>query len=376
MPNLLVAPKAPQPEQADTDIPNDGNDKSRGYYADGAYVAAPTLGPSLPANATSPDLEQDPQDAYYTRLHLRFSLLRATLRCAPPASAIAALDDDHPISLPSGSKHAHATWRGLLQSTDPLPAQLASLDHGSALRLIQIFTLSLKRGSRVGRRIGAWAWGLLGRVRDVGECGSEEVGILRDLGKRAVWVLKGLRARDEARANGDLKRELDHEDDEVEEEYGGEVVDEVQAQDDAVPEELQHVDFESHLSPPGLLTEDSLPIAADYPATNSKPIHVPKDVAEPIYSQPEADITIEVSDDHEADELAVAKERVRAQLDETETQEMYEAATPDRGLAKVGEGGEGEDVTLATLDMILTVVGEFYGQRDLLEFRDLWEEGL
>ncbi|KAI4122826.1 MAG: hypothetical protein LQ347_006375, partial [Umbilicaria vellea] len=28
----------------------------------------------------------------------------------------------------------------------------------------------------------------------------------------------------------------------------------------------------------------------------------------------------------------------------------------------------------ATLDMIITIVGEFYGQRDLLEGRDLWDE--
>ncbi|OQO00736.1 hypothetical protein B0A48_13227 [Cryoendolithus antarcticus] len=37
--------------------------------------------------------------------------------------------------------------------------------------------------------------------------------------------------------------------------------------------------------------------------------------------------------------------------------------------------GEADDTehTLATLDMILTVVGEFFGQRDLLEFRRSWE---
>jgi len=29
--------------------------------------------------------------------------------------------------------------------------------------------------------------------------------------------------------------------------------------------------------------------------------------------------------------------------------------------------------TRATVDMIITVVGEVYGQRDLLEFREVWE---
>ncbi|KAF7125195.1 hypothetical protein CNMCM5793_001304 [Aspergillus hiratsukae] len=37
--------------------------------------------------------------------------------------------------------------------------------------------------------MGAWAWGLLGKCRDVGQLGTEEVGEIRDLGKRAAKIL-------------------------------------------------------------------------------------------------------------------------------------------------------------------------------------------
>ena len=48
-----------------------------------------------------------------------------------------------------------------------------------------------------------------------------------------------------------------------------------------------------------------------------------------------------------------------------------EAATPSTELTKADHADATEN-TLATLDMILVVVGEVFGQRDLLEFRQPW----
>ena len=42
--------------------------------------------------------------------------------------------------------------------------------------------------------LSLWAWGLLARCRDAGELASEDIGVLRDVGKKAVSVLRGLRA--------------------------------------------------------------------------------------------------------------------------------------------------------------------------------------
>lgn len=376
MPNLLVAPKAPHMLEQNDD--SSALDDSRGYYADGAYTAAPTLGPSLPPQRTtaapSDDDEQDPQDAYYARLRLRFSLLRATLRCVPPATHIRALDDSHPISLPLGSRKAFATWRYLLQTTDPVPAQLASLDQGSVLRVLGIVTKEMKRGRAVGRRGGAWVWGLLGRCREVGECGSEEVGVLRELGKRAVWVLMEFRE-----GGRDTRREGEGggggaEDEEEEDGYGR---DDDAAQDPArskSPNLLRTLDVETRV-------EIALPNEADAipaPLTDDTPSNgldtapqAPEQSTldtELLPSSPHIEPKSSNSDNHETEandlELAAAKERIRARLEES----------ADSIHDREDEASEAEAVTFATLDMILTVVGEFYGQRDLLEFRDLWDE--
>jgi len=416
VPTLLVAPKPPPPqpdEAAPRHHPAAALDASRGYYADGAYTAAPTLGPARPtphaaAAAGQSAVDLDPQDAYYARLRLRFSLLRATLRCTPPAERIAALDDEHPISLPGGSKRAFATWRRLLASTEPVPAQLASLDQGSVLRLLGVVTKELKRGRGVGRRGGAWVWGLLGRCREVGECGSEEVAVLRELGKRAVWVRRGWGEEGVGKWGGAGAgagalggRDAEGEEEEggsriveggdgqgagdEEEEGGSRIVEVGDAQDDDGVE--QPVESRSS-APPGSLNvetngESLIPDTSDAnpaplaEATLSGRLDAEIQAPEPTVhgSEPtdvgpptEAKASDSDSDNDESDsiELPSAKERIRARLVES-VDAVHDAND---------ETSESEDVTLATLDMILTVVGEFYGQRDLLEFRDLWDEML
>lgn len=247
-------------------------------------------------------------------------------------------------------------------------------------------TRELKRGGGVGRRGGAWVWGLLGRCREVGECGSDEVGVLRELGKRAVWVLKGWReGRDrEQREEGD-EVVADEQGAEEEEEGGSQIVEDGDGENDVgVPDPEQipilpcSVDDRAHV-------EVSLPNTSDTfaaPPAVSKPtvgLDAPNQASESEHPSPDSDtqdveppteakVSNSDSDDHgsEANKLAAAKERIKARLDET-VDAMHDVGD---------EASEAEDVTLATLDMILTVVGEFYGQRDLLKFRDLWDEML
>ncbi|KAA6408311.1 MAG: hypothetical protein FRX48_08053 [Lasallia pustulata] len=48
---------------------------------------------------------------------------------------------------------------------------------------------------------------------------------------------------------------------------------------------------------------------------------------------------------------------------------------PEATLSAHAQSAQRDELDVyATLDMIITVVGEFYGQRDLLEERDLWDE--
>src|ERR1700753_1214714 len=72
IPHLLVAPKQIT-INSDTSI-DKGNDESRGYYEDGAYIAAPVAGPQLPApkhdflDHGTAELKISPQEAYTKRL--------------------------------------------------------------------------------------------------------------------------------------------------------------------------------------------------------------------------------------------------------------------------------------------------------------------
>ncbi len=79
---------------------------------------------------------------------------------------------------------------------------------------------------------------------------------------------------------------------------------------------------------------------------------------------------MDISSDEEgevAENLEDAKARLLAQLDHNEAEEANSA----KREAEEQEARYRERINMrATLNMILTVAGEYYGQRDLLEFRE------
>ena len=108
--------------------------------------------------------------------------------------------------------------------------------------LESLLTLANLRGKR-GKYVEAWIWGLLGKCREVGQMGSEEVGVVRNLGKRAVWLIRRIRAGD---VTGGTIDELDvnteEEEGEEEEEDGDGELEEDNLQDDADPTYLDDAD--------------------------------------------------------------------------------------------------------------------------------------
>jgi regulator of vacuolar morphogenesis len=287
-----------------------------GFSDDEAYIA--------PAEANKITIAS-PQDALpeaqaicYDLLRHRFRLLRSTLRCTPSAAAIAALDDSHPISLPRHHEAARKEWRRLILSVDPRMAQLACMDSHSVLGALGIVARELSEVVRSEnaesiRRMGAWTWGILGKCRDVGELATEEVGAIRDLGKRAVRIFEKI-----GEANNQFPQDGPDSDTAEDNQTENEA-----PQDDPEQEVMQQVEVVG--------TDDS-----DIPdATN------------------------------ESDDLEAAKARLQAQLQG----DMDNNRTDD---ASAGDKEYMIQLTRAMLDMILTVVGEFFGQRDLLEARQIW----
>ncbi|EER44168.1 conserved hypothetical protein [Histoplasma capsulatum H143] len=196
----------------DDTMANEVESDQTGFYSDGVYVAYSSQNPQAEASHTS---APDAQEIYYNLLHHRFLLLRSTLKCTPPASVIASLDAERPISLPRSNKYARAEWEKIIQTMDPRMAQLACMDMESVLGLLAIVARLLSKTVRGNdraqvKRLGAWAWGLLGRCRTVGEMGSEEVGDIRELGKRAARILVKIRESEVVEAQG-LEGEFDME---------------------------------------------------------------------------------------------------------------------------------------------------------------------
>lgn len=70
-------------------------------------------------------------------------------------------------------------------------AQLAMMDRTTSLKLLRLLTndkLAMGGSTIPSERLSRWIWGVLARLPDSGELNSEEIGLVRDLGKRAVWL--------------------------------------------------------------------------------------------------------------------------------------------------------------------------------------------
>ncbi|RDW57525.1 SIP1 domain-containing protein [Aspergillus mulundensis] len=304
--------------------PSTAKHVAEGIFSDGVYIGLATTKP------VAEEIFTDAQASYYNLLHHRFLLLRSILKCTPPSEAISALDDSHPISFPRTSKNAQREWRRLLQEVDPQTVQLACMDMDSVLGVLMILARLISENVRNGdavlvRRIGAWAWGLLGKCRDSGQLGARDIGDIRELGKRAVRILKKVKEE---------QRELYEE--EEEEDYDS--------------DDQNTKDKDGSLGDKGGVAVDAN-----------------------VLTDPQDPCAEKKSD---AEGLEQAKARLEARISAT----GIEQSSREEGeiQAQVEFDTAAVDVstqTRAMLDMIITIIGEHYGQRDLLEARELWTEG-
>lgn len=361
VPNLLVASVSPTVGSQRADL---YADYPQGYYSDGAYTATP-----LPHSTTNQahanggqNEDQDPQEAYYTSLCARFTELTKRFQSPPPRAE----PDSTDVYYVDWQRPR--LWRGKILHTTPTMILLAQLTQESIIYGLEVLesllTLANLRGIR-GKRIGAWIWGLLGRCREVGQMGSEEVGVLRKLGKQAVWLLRRISA--------------------------GEVIDGAVDEPEAETGADDEKDSEGDEEEKGLQDDEEFPDAVDADNGCTPQIDPFPPAVLGQDGQKDTDPAATMSDV----ELSKVKQRIldsldndQAQVDSTETNRSNQDGTPDPTPTQpITEGevevdGEGslarkvdEKATMhATLDMLVTIVGELYGQRDLLSGRLVWEE--
>ncbi|KAL2019589.1 hypothetical protein VTK56DRAFT_9486 [Thermocarpiscus australiensis] len=420
VPHVIVAPKAgPQlpahlqsADDVDRSIYDNGVGDSRGYYQDGAYTAAPSPSPSTESSPSPEQGEEEEEGeeseyrpgaslgalnpdqlahrnaavrkAYYASLTRQFLALRALLHRTPPPELVAALPRDHGTEVGSfGAKSwTFRVWTRRIRHTDPLPVQIAALDRQSVLKLLRVILGGkfIRRGYELRERTSRWIWALLARLPDRGEMDYTEVGWVRELGKRAVLMMVSIAQMAALReeVEGDLEgEEIDGDEEEGEEYIGEMVVDDGEGygmDESRVPASSNSENGQPRQ--PGVDTESrpADPVADE--DDGSQEIDMDIDDGE---ASDEPATTTTGNQDLEAD-IAAAKARLLARLEDapdTQQEDELVAAAVDDGEQQQN----GKEKTMfdeararvnmrATLNMILTVAGEFYGQRDLLEFRD------
>jgi hypothetical protein len=441
IPHLLIAPKIPigpqlptdlqqaededegevHEERTDRSIYSQGQSDFRGRYEDGAYIAQPDWeaeqvaqqrrdnargeGWESSAMFDEEDAEATLCEAYYTSLRNRYNLLREKLQARPPASAVAALPRINSFHVGNFAPKSSVStvWNRRLRETDPWPAQVASMDKDSVIRVLRIMLSGrfLRRGYDLEERTSRWLWALLARLPDRGEMSHTDIGWVRDLGRRAVLMTQSL--ADMANLREALEGEgmdlgvhdaVDESSDDeevlqdfvVEEEDG--VAESNESDGDKFPSEEKAppalpAEAEASNEHPAVPTESEVPICQPPVSTEADVPTAPPEIEVPVEDDQNSEAMDcsedgeiaedgevaeegEVADEHpavESESLEAAKSRILAELDHATAAEEEEARAAENQLrARLN--------MRATLNMILTVAGEFYGQRDLLEFRD------
>lgn len=403
IPHLLVAPRSgpqlPPPratdgliyddddtgageeEPIDRSIYDDGHDDARGYYEDGAYTAAPdNLDTSNHhqhnhADAEGADAAADEAaritEAYFTSIIMRFAALRAHLHLEPPPAALAALPRDkspHVGRFGFGSK-TFSIWSSRVRYSDPAPAQVAAMDKGAVFRLLRVLLGGkfLRRGAELRERTSRWLWALLARLPGRGELDHMEVGYVRELGKRAALLMHSLREMAE------LRREVedgDVDDDGLEgdeEDWAGEgeVVDDEEDNSTPAKKKYQATPAEDHREQETPVQASSDPVRSSSTAPTSIP-DAKDEAGEMEDGEVDESAPMDIDD---GGDVESAKARLLANLAALDAYESG-SKTADQAEEPAFDPVRARMNMRATLNMILTVAGEFYGQRDLLEFRD------
>lgn len=415
IPHLLVATKSgPQPPlpsrrpprtttrtitQKDLDDDDEPIDRSiytevysdaRGYYQDGAYTAAPDPQTSTTHTSEDGDEALEVAEAYFASLCYQFSRLRTQLHTPPPSHLV--LPKTHaPYVGPFGpSSRTFTVWTSRLLTTDPHPIQIALMDKNSAFRLLRVLLGGgkfLRSGVEVTERTSRWVWSLLARLPDRGELDHIETGHIRELGKRAAVLMHSLKQM------ALLKEEVElggHGDEDAIGVWGGD-----DAEEDE--EQVQGKDAETEVKPKeeddnpraetttSMIRHDNDEHSADTSTARPKPVdadtktrarlNVEQDEMEEGEIDDFSDQSVSMDMDDEED-MEAAKVRLLASLDAVPSSPSPSSASLHSKQKDFEQEDEKFDPVRArmnmraTLNMVLTVAGEFYGQRDLLEFRD------
>ncbi|KAL6712583.1 hypothetical protein ACN47E_000460 [Coniothyrium glycines] len=286
-------------------------------------------------------------------------------------------------------------WSDLIEQTFPTISQLFLLGEETLFQAIQACTSSLSQSRIICRQKSCWIWSLLALAGDAGTLDHARISKIRDLGTQAGRL-------------GVYLRQVDCSNHAQKVESG--IVNHMQAKPCVTYNRHQHnrdkdvlTDLDQgcmnpcgSASPVGSTRGQSLTCAEQKDARRDRdededdlhrldlPMSTPGEEGE-------------VHEDAANSELEQARARLLAQLGDRlvqpgnpsqlaaseremlETQRTDDLMQPKDTFVSTGKGtsntetvGELDLETLLSIDMILTIVAECYGQKDLLQFRDVW----
>ncbi|UKZ71999.1 uncharacterized protein TrAtP1_012937 [Trichoderma atroviride] len=409
IPHLLVAPKiqiGPQlPPELDVEAAHDDSDEegdidqgfdahdvptapdSKGFYEDGAYIGISEGWGDDVEQGENPD-EEDPavvqkalNEAYYASILGQYRRTREMLDSKLPDNAASRLSASQATEAAPFGRHSPTTrlWTRLLQTTDPHPLQVALMSKDTIIRILRVMIGGkfLRSGHSIPQRTSQWLWALLARLPELGELNHTEVGWIRDLGRRAVLLGRSLAEmaalRDELADDGfgvNDNVDASSSDEEVvaeavedEEEDGGEEHDTLPATGNRTAENAV---LNSSSPAPIIISQ----IENEVPTGQGDEDEDDGEIKETSDDSEDEDVAMDIASDSEADEGEIVEQNDdAAALEEAKRNLLARLAESENDRRQEEERRDARMNMRATLTMILTVAGEFYGQRDLLEFR-------
>ncbi|CAD6498945.1 BgTH12-04600 [Blumeria graminis f. sp. triticale] len=386
IPNILVAPNSPS--KADSDYKFNikvGNSTSK--YEDGAYLSLCEDIHELDQDIDNQEV--DSQSGYFQSILMRYKALRTRLQQEPPDDLVSQLDPNKRTQLGPLNRNLSKWWIDHMKNTDPNPIQIACMNKITVLRLLGLLSQGtvLKSGLKVGVSVSRWSWSLLARLPEKGNLTSEEIAVIRELAKKAISI--GISLEEIKSNDTSLQESQDEFNDVFYADQACESIDDSlntqQTKDNelkpgsgifSLPEVLHSEKIES--TPLDESLKDSIQVPEDCEELHDISLSFNMSIEGLQKSLTEKELSGQSSKSNisklESEDLLAAKSRIIQRLHEDGYQETVNLE-PEITSQYPFQGHSYSLSTYnfpATVDMILTIVGEAYGQRDLLERRVNW----
>ncbi|EOA81251.1 hypothetical protein ACJQWK_11090 [Exserohilum turcicum] len=376
IPTLLTAPNNPHGANRDH-----GNAKGistnkysgssrRVVYNDGTWVALESEGDGESEYWDEDADYLDPQESSQWALVRRFCNLR---------SKLSAFRDHKPLPTktmgPRKSRRSEQSnkyeWAETIDRGYPELKEITQLDEPTLYVALHGCTLALDRSTEISRQKSCWIWTLLALTGDFGTLDHERIGKIRDLGLAASRLAKRLQAERSSKEQSTLEAEdsvhvvkdTPDMDSSVE---SGEAVDD-SAEDSGA--EMVISEDEAEAAETAEVGDLETARARLLAQLGDRLVHSEVPSSEPS-STPKFHMLSRAEAERQRQEMRNQKpQKEHSTPILTPTSDTTRARNP---ALKSTPLTESELETKAAIDMILTVVAECYGQKDLFNFIEAW----